>query len=1075
VTVDTAEAAAPVVDIARPWPGLDAFTEAQSPFFFGRNAEADELFRRVRRDVATLLFGQSGLGKTSLLQAGLFPRLRWADFLPILIRLDHSAGAPAPAAQVKAAIEREVTAADLSAVSPIGAEESLWGYFHRADRRLVDYAHKEIVPVLVFDQFEEIFTLGLAGDDRRAISQDFLGELAELVENRPPEALERSIETDPDLVEGFSFDRQDYRIVLALREDFLASLDSLRSRAPSLGRNRYRLRPMSGRQGLDAILNPAPGLVAPEVAQEIIRFIGRPSADNAFGIARDAAEGFEVDPSLLSLVCRELNERRIARGLDQIGADLLAGSRDDIIEGFYERCLADQPAALCAFVEDRLLSDSGFRENLTLDSARRILRDAGVPAGALDALVRRRLLRIEERLDVPRVEVIHDVLTPVIRKSRDTRQLNQARATAAEREAALQRERQRVRRAYWFAGALALMSLAMIGLIWWGWSSKIEAELQRVLADEQRAAVVAQSKRAEQNIDLAVTTADTMVTTVADRLRDLTGVPTATVRDILRSAEGAFEGIAAAAANSPHLRWRRAMMLVSFAYTYQRLGDSGEALRRAKAGRNIMHSLVKEDPENDQWTMDLARSSRALGEILCNASAIYCIGDPSGASDAYRDDLQIMSTLVKKDPKNLDWRSETARAHSGIGQVLEARGDLVAAVTEYRTALDIDQRLTEKEPDEERWRGDLAVGHQRLGNVLWTSGDLAGALTEYRADLKIVESLADANPGNKQWQRDLSIAHYSIGDVLFNQGNHTAGLAEYRTALEQIQQLAERDPGSTESQNDLSVIHQRVGDVLKDQGDLHAALAEYHTGLDTLKRLTEKDQDNKKWQRNLLILHDKVGQVLQEEGEFGDALVEYRAALEVCQHLAEKDSCNAQLEGDLLPVHTHLGDALRHQGDLAAALTEYRANLAISQSLAAKDLSNMRWQAQLSVAHERLGILLGDQDDHSGALAEYRAFFTIIQRLTEKDPGNTLWQRDLSIGHNHVGDALQDQGDLTAALSEYRAGLEAIRSLADKDPSNAQWQGDVSYSFRKIAWVQARIEETRRKIAAPAASRKGKK
>src|SRR5207237_465068 len=186
----------------------------------------------------TLLFGQSGLGKTSLLQAGLFPRLRWAGFLPIPIRLDHSAGAPSPAAQVKAAIERAIAAADLSEAIPIGAEESLWGYFHRADRRLSDYVGKEIIPVLVFDQFEEIFTQGLAGEDSRAASQSFLAELAELAENRPPEALEQAIEADPDLVENFRFDRQDYRVVLALREDFLASLESLRSRTPSLGRNR---------------------------------------------------------------------------------------------------------------------------------------------------------------------------------------------------------------------------------------------------------------------------------------------------------------------------------------------------------------------------------------------------------------------------------------------------------------------------------------------------------------------------------------------------------------------------------------------------------------------------------------------------------------------------------------------------------------------------------------------------------------------------------------------------------------------------------------------------------------------
>ena len=199
MTIEVVEAAAPVVDESRPWLGLDAFTEEQSSFFFGRDAEAEELFGRVRRDLVTLLFGESGLGKTSLLQAGLFPRLRWADFLPILIRLDHSIGAPAPAAQVKAAIEREFAAADLSEATPIGAEESLWGYFHRADRRLADYARNEIVPVLIFDQFEEIFTQGLAGDGRRATSQGFLGELAELCENRPPEALEQAIESDPPI------------------------------------------------------------------------------------------------------------------------------------------------------------------------------------------------------------------------------------------------------------------------------------------------------------------------------------------------------------------------------------------------------------------------------------------------------------------------------------------------------------------------------------------------------------------------------------------------------------------------------------------------------------------------------------------------------------------------------------------------------------------------------------------------------------------------------------------------------------------------------------------------------------
>jgi hypothetical protein len=56
-------------------------------------------------------------------------------------------------------------------------------------------------------------------------------------------------------------------------------------------------------------------------------------------------------------------------------------------------------------------------------------------------LVNRRLLRIEERLDVRRVELTHDVLCGVVKASRDLRQEREARE-ATERLLAEQRERE---------------------------------------------------------------------------------------------------------------------------------------------------------------------------------------------------------------------------------------------------------------------------------------------------------------------------------------------------------------------------------------------------------------------------------------------------------------------------------------------------------------------------------------------------------------------------------------------------------------------------------------------------------
>ena len=84
-----------------PWPGLLAFREADQGYFQGRKTETEELFRLVMRERLTVLFGLSGLGKSSLLQAGLFPMLRRESVFPVYIRLDFSAAEPDLVGEVK--------------------------------------------------------------------------------------------------------------------------------------------------------------------------------------------------------------------------------------------------------------------------------------------------------------------------------------------------------------------------------------------------------------------------------------------------------------------------------------------------------------------------------------------------------------------------------------------------------------------------------------------------------------------------------------------------------------------------------------------------------------------------------------------------------------------------------------------------------------------------------------------------------------------------------------------------------------------------------------------------------------
>ena len=476
------------IDPEHPWIGLASYTEETRGYFHGRDEEAAELARRVQRKPLTVLFGQSGLGKTSLLRAGLVPRLRGEGFCPVYVRIDYAPESPPPAEQIKQAIFKAT--ADAGHWSRPGAAiegESLWEFLHHRGDLLRDADGRPLLPLLIFDQFEEIFTLGQSDDAGRLRAQEFLEELADLVENRPPAALEARLEEDEADAEHFDFARADYRVLIALREDYLAHLEGLKSTMPSVTQNRMRLARMNGTQALSAVLQPGRRLVTPEVAEAIVRFVaGGSELSNA-----------EVEPSLLSLVCRELNNARIAQGAAEISVSLLAGSRDTILTEFYERALADQPAGVRRVIEDELLTESGHRESLAEERVRKALAAAGAEPDALTRLVNRRLLRIEERLDVRRVELTHDVLCSVVRGSRDLRHEREARDEAQRKLEAQQAREIATRRALVRARAVAAVSVILMLVAGasavFGWVNfnrariaDAEAQQARQMADQAR-------------------------------------------------------------------------------------------------------------------------------------------------------------------------------------------------------------------------------------------------------------------------------------------------------------------------------------------------------------------------------------------------------------------------------------------------------------------------------------------------------------------------------------------------------------------------------------------------------------
>jgi WD40 repeat protein len=439
-----------------PYAGLKAFSEQDSQFFHGRERETEALYRAVRGSTVTVLFGASGLGKTSLMAAGLFPRLRRQLFFPVLVRVGYDGGSLG--AQLRERLSEEAKRHGVKAPLWPGGQ-TMWEYFHRA--KFWNRRTRLLTPVLVLDQFEEAFTLGRD----RADTDELLEELGDLIENRIPASLQEAMALgDGDIPAGF--ERQDYRVLLALREDFLPELQELQERIPALALTRVRLTRMNGSQAREAVLRPASDIVSEEVAEGIVRFVAH-AGDRGEGgpnaVALDP-ERMEVEPALLSLFCRELNELRRQARSPTISADLLDRQGERIIEGFYERCVSDEHRAVRSFIEDRLITASGHRTAQALEDA---VGTPGVTAASIERLVDRRLLRREDRLGIPHVELIHDRLTDVVLESR-------------QRRLAREEQRRRTARARLLGGVGVLALLVSLGVF------KVAADLRRQ-AEEVRA------------------------------------------------------------------------------------------------------------------------------------------------------------------------------------------------------------------------------------------------------------------------------------------------------------------------------------------------------------------------------------------------------------------------------------------------------------------------------------------------------------------------------------------------------------------------------------------------------------
>jgi len=430
-----------------PYKGLAPFEDSalDALLFFGRERQIEVIVANLMASRLTVLYGVSGVGKTSLLRAGVAHRLRRAHDALVVV-LSSWTGDPV------ADLLDAVRAAAPEGVEPVRQGGSFADELSAWTRRLESDVY------VILDQFEEYF---LYHENERGAGT-LMDEL--------PEALRRR---------GLRVN-----FLLGVREDALAQLDAFKVRIPNLFGNSLRLDRLdliAARAAIEGPLERYNELVPndqtvsaePDLVETVLHQVAVGRVDlgqsGRGGVGEEDAN--RIEAPYLQLVLERLWEVETASGSRRLRLDTLErlGGAAHIVEDHLERAMAElspEEKDAAAAMYNYLVTPSGTKiAHRAGDLAGYASVDEAETERVLKRLVEERIVRAaEDGAAGPRYEIFHDVLAEAVLAWRARHEAD--RELERERRTAAQRHRRLLVFAITAAVLLALLSaLAVYALV----------------------------------------------------------------------------------------------------------------------------------------------------------------------------------------------------------------------------------------------------------------------------------------------------------------------------------------------------------------------------------------------------------------------------------------------------------------------------------------------------------------------------------------------------------------------------------------------------------------------------------
>lgn len=439
------------------------------------------------------------------------------------------------------------------------------------------------------------------------------------------------------------------------------------------------------------------------------------------------------------------------------------------------------------------------------------------------------------------------------------------------------------------------------------------------------------------------------------------------------------------------------------------------------------------------------------------------IGRLDIAETAINRALQYYEEMANDTDMDARQKLRYASALDTKARLVFQRSDYDLALQAYEKSISLLRELTESNPDNLEWQYNLSLAFDHIGYLYGQMGQFEKEREACQRAFAIVSELAKREPNKIPWQIRLSVLLDAIAATYQREGQQTKALELHKEALAISRKLSELFPNDGNISQNLARSLDSMGDFYKDEGQMEQALGVYQealslNGIDVNKYLSGfgglsrigSFMNEQTAEFEALM---RMGDIYKALKDYDKAYKLYEAAFNVMIVQAQRDMENPSYAQKYAFALSKLADVSLAQNKFEEALQQAEKSVDFLRNLSS-EAANVDWKRDFASALELLGKLYIKQNEMDKALSAYQEAIAVRQMVAETDPGNMKSSAELAAGYEQLGNAYKKAGKLDEAKVFYQASLDQFRMLSKRVPSYPLYLRGQAVSLASLASLE---------------------